>query len=147
MIAVSLPDELLIRLDDAVAKTGKKRSYLIRESLSMYLNNIENMNTKKEIVLNTSKPFYQILIDEFHDEKKLMTEARKSEFTMFSDDGKLYVINSKGNTRRLEAIYVNNFFDEYKNTGSMSPSSYQDITFNSSYLLAALQYLMERELI
>jgi len=147
MIAVSLPDDLLKRLDDIVARTGKKRSYLIKESLSMYLNNIENINSKKEVVINTAKPFYEILIDEFHDEKKLMTEARKSEFTMFSDNGKLYVINSKGNTRRLESIYVNNFFEEYKNTGSMSPSSYQDITFNSSYLLAALKYLMERELI
>jgi metal-responsive CopG/Arc/MetJ family transcriptional regulator len=27
MIAVSLPDELLKRLDDAVDKTGKKRSF------------------------------------------------------------------------------------------------------------------------
>ncbi len=62
--------------------------------------------------------------------KKLITEARKTEFTMFSDNGKLYVIN-----------------EEYKKTGSMSTSSYQDITFNSSYLLAALQYLMEKELI
>ena len=124
MIAVSLPDELLKRLDDAVDKTGKKRSFLIRESISMYLNNIENIH-----------------------EKKLITEARKTEFTMFSDNGKLYVINSKGNTRRLEPMYVNNFFEEYKKTGSMSTSSYQDITFNSSYLLAALQYLMEKELI
>ena len=32
MIAVSLPDDLLAKLDDVVAKTGKKRSYLIRES-------------------------------------------------------------------------------------------------------------------
>ncbi|MFM4236958.1 hypothetical protein AB8Q34_28615, partial [Klebsiella quasipneumoniae subsp. similipneumoniae] len=73
------------RLDDAVDKTGKKRSFLIRESISMYLNNIENIHEKKEI-----------------------TEARKTEFTMFSDNGKLYVINSKGNTRRLEPMYVNN---------------------------------------
>ena len=60
MIAVSLPDELLKRLDDAVDKTGKKRSFLIRESISMYLNNIENIHEKKkEIILNTSKPFYE----------------------------------------------------------------------------------------
>lgn len=147
MIAVSLPDELLKRLDDAVDKTGKKRSFLIRESISMYLNNIENIHEKKEIILNTSKPFYEVLIEEFKNEKKLITEARKTEFTMFSDNGKLYVINSKGNTRRLEPMYVNNFFEEYKKTGSMSTSSYQDITFNSSYLLAALKYLMEKELI
>ena len=98
MIAVSLPDELLKRLDDAVDKTGKKRSFLIRESISMYLNNIENIHEKKEIILNTSKPFYEVLIEEFKNEKKLITEARKTEFTMFSDNGKLYVINSKGNT-------------------------------------------------
>ena len=114
MIAVSLPDELLKRLDDAVDKTGKKRSFLIRESISMYLNNIENIHEKKEIILNTSKPFYEVLIEEFKNEKKLITEARKTEFTMFSDNGKLYVINSKGNTRRLEPMYVNNFFEEYK---------------------------------
>ena len=147
MIAVSLPDELLQKLDNAVAKTGKKRSYLIRESIQMYLNQIENTHENKEIILNTSKPFYEILIEEFQVEKELMTEARKTEFTMFSDNGKLYVVNSKGNTRKLEAVYVNNFFEEYKKTGSMSPSSYQDITFNSSYLLAALKYLIEKELI
>lgn len=98
---------------------------------------------KKEIILNTSKPFYEVLIGKFKNEKKLITEARKTEFTMFSDNGKLYVINSKGNTRRLEPMYVNNFFEEYKKTGNET-SSYQDITFNSSYLLAALQYLMEK---
>ncbi|EHC1928032.1 ribbon-helix-helix protein, CopG family, partial [Escherichia coli] len=65
MIAVSLPDELLKRLDYAVDKTGKKRSFLIRESISMYLNNIENIHEKKEIILNTSKPFYEVLIEEF----------------------------------------------------------------------------------
>ena len=132
MIAVSLPDELLQKLDNAEAKTGKKRSYLIRESIQMYLNQIENTHEKKEIILNTSKPFYEILIEEFQVEKELMTEARKTEFTMFSDNGKLYVVNSKGNTRKLEAVYVNNFFEEYKKTGSMIPSSYQDITFNTT---------------
>ncbi|MDC8801747.1 hypothetical protein PRS30_29225, partial [Klebsiella pneumoniae] len=75
----------------------------------MYLNQIENTHEKKEIILNTSKPFYEILIEEFQVEKELMTEARKTEFTMFSDNGKLYVVNSKGNTRKLEAVYVNNF--------------------------------------
>lgn len=147
MIAVSLPAELLNKLDCAVAKTGKKRSYLIKESLHMYLNTIEKKQIDKEIILNTSKPFYQILVDEFQNEKKLTTEARKSEFTIFSDDGKLYVINSKGNTRKLDEVYVNEFFEEYKRTGSTSTSSYQDITFNSSYLLSALKYLMENELI
>ena len=48
---------------------------------------------KKEIILNTSKPFYEVLIEEFKNEKKKITEARKTEFTMFSDNGKLYVIN------------------------------------------------------
>ncbi|WP_213014614.1 ribbon-helix-helix protein, CopG family [Acinetobacter baretiae] len=147
MIAVSLPAELLNKLDCAVAKTGKKRSYLIKESLHMYLNTIEKKQIDKEIILNTSKPFYQILVDEFQNEKKLTTEARKSEFTIFSDDGKLYVINSKGNTRKLDEVYVNEFFEEYKRTGSTSTSSYQAITFNSSYLLSALKYLMENELI
>ncbi|MDC8801783.1 ribbon-helix-helix protein, CopG family, partial [Klebsiella pneumoniae] len=52
------------KLDNAVAKTGKKRSYLIRESIQMYLNQIENTHEKKEIILNTSKPFYEILIEE-----------------------------------------------------------------------------------
>ncbi|WP_411543544.1 ribbon-helix-helix protein, CopG family (plasmid) [Klebsiella pneumoniae] len=47
MIAVSLPDELLQKLDNAVAKTGKKRSYLIRESIQMYLNQIENTHEKR----------------------------------------------------------------------------------------------------
>ncbi|MBF7684168.1 hypothetical protein I2F27_12795 [Acinetobacter sp. B5B] len=113
----------------------------------MYLNTIEKKQIDKEIILNTSKPFYQILVDEFQNEKKLTTEARKSEFTIFSDDGKLYVINSKGNTRKLDEVYVNEFFEEYKRTGSTSTSSYQAITFNSSYLLSALKYLMENELI
>ena len=37
----------------------------------MYLNNIENIHEKKkEIILNTSKPFYEVLIEEFKNEKK-----------------------------------------------------------------------------
>ena len=145
MIAVSLPDDLLAKLDDVVAKTGKKRSYLIRESLSIYLESIEHMNTDKKVELKTSKPFYETLIEEFKESTELVTDARKSPFTMFSDNGKLYVLNAKGNTRALDESSVNKFFDAFKATGSASPISYHDITFNSSYLLAALKNLMERE--
>lgn len=147
MIAVSLPDDLLAKLDAAVARTGKKRSYLIRESLNLYLENIEHMNTDKKIDLKTSKPFYQILVEEFKKSTELVTDARKIQFTIFSDNGKLYVLNGQGNTRSLDEIGVNKFFDAFKATGSMSPVSYQNITFNSSYLLAALKYLLERDLI
>ena len=50
---------------------------------------------KKEIILNTSKPFYEVLIEEFKNEKT-NNWGQKTEFTMFSDNGKLYVINWKG---------------------------------------------------
>lgn len=147
MIAVSLPDELLSKLNDAVIKTGKKRSYLIRESLSIYLENIEAMNTSKKVDLVISKPFHEILIEEFKKSTELVTDARKTPFTIFSDDRKLYVLNAKGNTRSLDEASTNKFFDEFKATGSTTAATYHDITFNSSYLLAALKYLMQKEII
>lgn len=111
------------------------------------MDNIESINIIKEVHLKKSKHFYHALIEEFKESKGLVTDARKIPFTIFSDSGKLYVLNAKGNTRSLDEASVNKFFEIFKETGSTLPVSYHNITFNSSYLLAALKSLIDRELI
>jgi hypothetical protein len=113
----------------------------------MYLDNVEDINTPKAVDIKIAQSFYQTLITEFRAQTQLTTGARKTPFTIFSDNGKLYVLTAKGTTRILDEGSVNNFFEQFKKTGSTSPVSYHEITFNSSYLLAALKELMEREVI
>lgn len=148
MIAVSIPEMLLDKLDSTVESTGKKRSAIIREALEMYLQVIDkNRNEKGGLTLKDDISFYELLVTKFKKPKEFMTEARAKPFTVFSDEGKLYVLNAEGNTRRLSETSVNNFFNLFNETGSFSPSIYQGVTFNSSYLLAVLKELLTNETI
>ena len=104
------------------------------------------MNENKSIK-NNIKSFYALLVDEFSSPVNLVTEARKSPFTIFSKDGKLFVHNSKDNIRPLEEGPANSFYEIFKETGSITPVSYRDVTFNSSYFLAAVHYLKEKEVL
>ncbi|EAM9430888.1 TPA_asm: hypothetical protein G0G78_21505 [Salmonella enterica] len=90
---------------------------------------------------------HQLLVREFSNKSDLITQARGVLFTIFSDRGKIYVINSKGNKRRLSEKDVHAFFERFNQTGSTSPGTYQDVTFNASYLLASLHELKERGVI
>lgn len=87
---------------------------------------------------------HQILIREFSNKSDLITKARGAFFTIFSEREKLYVINSKSKKRHLSEKEIHAFFERFNQTGSTSPATYQDVTFNASYLLASLHELKER---
>jgi hypothetical protein len=144
MIAVTLPEEILKKLTYVSEKTEKSRSFLIRESLIRVLDDLEYEFEKREVNLHINSSFYELLVTECKEPMELTTGARKVAFTMFSDEGKLYVLNSKGNTLPLDEKPANEFFELFKKTGSTSPMSYRDSTFNASYFLAATQELMRR---
>ena len=144
MIAVTLPEELMKKLDYVSKKTEKSRSFLIRESLERFIDELETEYEKREVKIDMNGSFYELLVDECKTPMELTTGARKVAFTMFSDEGKLYVLNSKGNTRPLDEKPANDFFETFKKTGSTSPITYRDSTFNASYFLAATQELMRR---
>ncbi|WP_180036071.1 MULTISPECIES: hypothetical protein [unclassified Acinetobacter] len=87
------------------------------------------------------KNIYEVLLAEFSEPINLNTGVRHIPFTIYSEDGKLKVQNSKNNHRLIDRKQVQNFYDEYKKTGSLSPKNYLDITRHSSYLLAAMHHL------
>lgn len=147
MIAITLPEEQLKRLDDATVKTDKSRSFLIKESLERFLDDLVYEYEKREIEMKLDQPFYDLLVETFKEPAKLTTGARNAKFTIFSDQGKLYILNSKNNTRPLDEKPANEFFEMYKKTGSTSPITYRDATFNASYYLAAINELIRREVI
>ncbi|MGM3227361.1 hypothetical protein [Dickeya zeae] len=123
---------------------GKTRSFLIPKSLSRVLDDLEKEFGKREINFDMKGSFYDLLVTECTSPMELVTGARKKKFTIFSDAGKLYVLNSKGNTRFLEEKATNEFFELFKKIGSTSPNAYNHITFNASYFLAAIQELIRR---
>lgn len=145
MLMLRLPDELEKRLEKLAACTQRTKSFYAREAILMSISALEGkyMNENKPLK-NNKKSFYTLLIDEFSSPVNLVTEARKSPFTMFSKDGKLFVHNSKDNIRPLDEGPANGFYEIFKETGSITPISYRDVTFNSSYFLAAVHYLKEK---
>ncbi|WP_228268564.1 hypothetical protein [Acinetobacter ursingii] len=90
---------------------------------------------------------YETLVKSFSTPIDLETESRKSKFRIFSEDGKLFVHNNKDNIRPLSVDEVDNFYKVFKETGSRSPSTYTDVTFNSSYILAAVSHLKEQDIL
>ncbi|ELM8519573.1 hypothetical protein Q2O24_005088 [Salmonella enterica] len=112
-----------------------------------FIDELEKEYEKREVRIDMNGSFYELLINEFKTPLELTTGARKIAFTMFSDEGKLYVLNSKGNTRPLDEKPANDFFETFRKTGSTSPITYRDATFNASYFLAAIQELMRRGII
>ena len=145
MLMIRLPDELEKRLEKLAACTQRTKSFYAREAILMSLDRLEEkyMNENK-ILKNNSKSFYNLLIEEFALPVNIETEVRKSPFTMFSKDGKVFVHNSKDNVRPLQEGPANDFYEIFKATGSITPVSYKDVTFNSSYFLAAVHYLKEK---
>ena len=93
MIAVTLPEELMEKLDYVSKKTEKSRSFLIRESLERFIDELETEYEKREVKIDMNGSFYELLVDECKTPMELTTGARKVAFTMFSDEGKLYVLN------------------------------------------------------
>lgn len=87
------------------------------------------------------KDFYHFMLERFSQPVELVTPARKQPFTLYVEQGKLYVKNARNNIRCLNKKGVSAFIEHYEETNSHSHKDYQDITFNASYLLAAMKYL------
>ena len=89
----------------------------------------------------TYKDFYHFMLESFSQPVELVTAGRKKTFTLYAERGKLYVKNSKNNVRTIDKKYMDAFIERFEDTGSLFPGDYQDVTFNASYLLAAMKYL------
>lgn len=87
------------------------------------------------------KDFYHFMLERFSQPVELVTLGRKQPFTLYVEKEKLYVKNASNNIRRLDKKSVAAFIEHYEETDSRLPKDYQDVTFNASYLLAAMQYL------
>lgn len=148
MLMLRLPVELDKRLDEIAKKTQRTKSFLAREAILLSLETLEKKYTieNKELrYMNIN--LYETLVKSFSTPIDLETESRKSKFRIFSEDGKLFVHNNKDNIRPLSVDEVDNFYKVFKETGSRSPSTYTDVTFNSSYLLAAISHLKGQDIL
>lgn len=87
------------------------------------------------------KDFYHFMLERFSQPVELVTLGRKQPFTLYVEQGNLYVKNASNSHRRLDKKSVAAFIEHYEETCSQSPKDYQSVTFNASYLLAAMKYL------
>ena len=148
MLMLRLPVELEKRLDEIAKKTQRTKSFLAREASLLSLDTIEKKYTIENKGLSDMNiNLYETLVKSFSTPIDLETESRKSKFRIFSEDGKLFVHNNKDNIRPLSVDEVDNFYKVFKETGSRSPSTYTDVTFNSSYILAAVSHLKEQDIL
>lgn len=90
------------------------------------------------------KNIYDVLLAEFSSPVVLSTGIRKQPFTAYSENGKFIVLNAKNKERSVTEKETNNFYEEFTKTGSISTKTYQDLTRNASYLLAAVHHLKEK---
>ncbi|MDG3558237.1 ribbon-helix-helix domain-containing protein [Acinetobacter bereziniae] len=143
-----LPVELDKRLDEIAKKTQRTKSFLAREAILLSLETLEKKYTiENKELRDMNINLYETLVKSFSTPIDLETESRKSKFRIFSEDGKLFVHNNKDNIRPLSVDEVDNFYKVFKETGSRSPSTYTDVTFNSSYILAAISHLKEQDIL
>ncbi|WP_218945187.1 ribbon-helix-helix protein, CopG family [Acinetobacter sp. YH16051] len=143
-----LPVELVKRLDEIAKKTQRTKSFLAREAILLSLETLEKKYTiENKELRDMNINLYETLVKSFSTPIDLETESRKSKFRIFSEDGKLFVHNNKDNIRPLSVDEVDNFYKVFKETGSRSPSTYTDVTFNSSYILAAISHLKEQDIL
>ncbi|HEP0304257.1 hypothetical protein [Providencia sp. PROV254] len=147
MIAIKLSNDIKLRLESVSEVTGKEKSTLIEECLKRTLDSLEDEYIIKKYNGNFSGDFYSALVHAFKSPVSLKTISRNITFVAFSDGDKVYIENSKGKTRACEEKPANGFFEIYKSTGSLSPSSYRDATFNASYYLPMINYMIENKLI
>ncbi|MEG3135533.1 DUF1737 domain-containing protein [Rouxiella sp. T17] len=95
----------------------------------------------------SSDKFLSTLLSHFVKPVELVTAARKQPFTIYSENGRLFIENSKGNKRNLSESELIEFHKLLTETGSSAPATYQDITFNSSYLLAAVEHINSKQIV
>lgn len=90
------------------------------------------------------KDFYQLMLECFAQPVALATPAQNKAFTIYAENENLYVKNAAGNIRQIRSNNVAVFVERFEEVESFSPSHYQDITVNASYLLAAMKYITEK---
>ncbi|KAB7896013.1 hypothetical protein ASE93_12300 [Serratia sp. Leaf50] len=93
----------------------------------------------------SSDKFLSMMTAFFVNPVELFTAARKKPFKVYSEDGRLFILNSKGNKRPLRQTELEEFHKRFIKTGSITPVTYQDVTFNSSYILAAIEHINLKE--
>ena len=148
MLMLRLPVELEKRLDEIAEKTQRTKSFLAREAILLSLDTLKIKYAHENKGLSDMNiNLYETLVKFFSTPVNLETESRKSKFSIFSEDGKLFDHNNKDNIRPLSVDEVDNFYKVFKETGSRSPSTYTDVTFNSSYILAAVSHLKEQDIL
>ncbi|HDL7646297.1 TPA: hypothetical protein PXO92_002935 [Yersinia enterocolitica] len=93
--------------------------------------------------LPSVEAFYSFMVKKFAVPADLATGKRNIPFTIYSENGRLFIHNSKGNTHPIDSKSATTFFQHYKKTGSLSPKTYLAMTFKASYLLAAVQHITQ----
>lgn len=90
------------------------------------------------------KDFYHLMLEYFSQPVELYTGSRKSPFTLYAEEQKLIVKNGKNNISRINSSEVAAFIERFEESESLQPKDYQDVTFKASYLLAAMQYISDK---
>lgn len=67
--------------------------------------------------------------------KTLRTLAGRATFRVEIEGSNLYVVPTSTGKRRLLSTGSRKAIDRYNESGSLTPSHYQDLTFNSVYVL------------
>jgi len=55
MFSVRLPDDIQARLNNLAQETGRSKSYYIREALSVYLNDMEDIYLSEHRLINVQR--------------------------------------------------------------------------------------------
>ncbi|WP_438335505.1 hypothetical protein ACSYAE_01950 [Edwardsiella tarda] len=88
------------------------------------------------------KDFYHLMLESFSQPIELFTGSRNVPFTIYAKEQKLFIQNGKDNTRRIDPNEVAAFVERFEESESLLAKDYQDVTFNASYLLAAMKYII-----
>ncbi|PKH25209.1 hypothetical protein CIG19_05080 [Enterobacterales bacterium CwR94] len=90
------------------------------------------------------KDFYHVMLENFVQPVELFTSVRKLPFTLYVEEQKLFIRNGKNNVSRINSNEVAAFVKRFEDSDSLHSKDYQDVTFKASYLLAAMQYITEK---
>lgn len=90
------------------------------------------------------KDFYHLMLEHFAQPVELYTGSRKLPFIFYAEEQKLIIKNGKNNISRINSSEVAAFIERFEESESLQPKDYQDVTFKASYLLAAMQYISEK---
>jgi len=87
------------------------------------------------------KDFYHLMLEFFSQPVVLYTGSRNVPFTIYTEEQKLFVRNSKDNISCILPKEVSAFVERFEESDSLSAKDYHNVTFKASYLLAAMKYI------